>query len=48
MSYELITNDFGNSSIKKTNEDGTVLFIPKDPANSDYQAYLAAQGATNE
>jgi hypothetical protein len=26
--------------IKKTNEDGREWFIPIDPANSDYQAYL--------
>ena len=24
------------------NEDGTVSWIPIDPANSDYQAYLAS------
>ena len=23
-------------------EDGKILWIPKDPANSDYQAYLAS------
>jgi secreted PhoX family phosphatase len=26
--------------IVKTNEDGTESWIPKDPINSDYQAYL--------
>jgi hypothetical protein len=26
--------------IKKTDDDGSVLWIPTDPANSDYQAYL--------
>ena len=26
--------------IARTNEDGTTSFIPMDPANSDYQAYL--------
>ena len=26
--------------IERQNEDGTVSFIPKDPANSDYQRYL--------
>ena len=30
-----------NGFIERTNENGTVSFIPKDPANSDYQAYLA-------
>jgi len=29
--------------IKRTDADGTVSFIPTDPANSDYQAYLASQ-----
>ena len=29
--------------IKRTDADGTVSFIPLDPANSDYQAYLASQ-----
>ena len=27
--------------IKRTDEDGKVWSIPTDPANSDYQAYLA-------
>ena len=27
--------------IQRDNENGSVTFIPKDPANSDYQAYLA-------
>ena len=26
--------------IERLNEDGSVSFIPIDPANSDYQAYL--------
>jgi hypothetical protein len=37
--YEVIKNPFGNT-IKRDNEDGTTSFIPTDPANSDYQAYL--------
>lgn len=37
--YELIEHDLG-SSIKWTQTDGTISFIPLDPANSDYQAYL--------
>ena len=28
--------------IERFNEDGTVSWIPIDPANSDYQAYLAS------
>jgi hypothetical protein len=32
-----------NGMIERTNNDGSVSFIPNDPANPDYQAYLAAQ-----
>ena len=39
--YEQITSDSGYASIKRTDEDGQVWFIPTDPSNSDYQAYLA-------
>ena len=41
--YELIKADapFAQEVIKRTNVDGSESFIPKDPANSDYQAYLA-------
>ncbi len=39
MKYEIIENDFGQI-IKRENEDGSVTWIPKDPANSDYQRYL--------
>jgi hypothetical protein len=38
--YEEITNDLGFKSIIKTNDDGSLVIIPLDPANSDYQAYL--------
>ena len=43
MTYEIITRDrpFGATIICRTNEDGTQTWIPTDPANSDYQAYLA-------
>jgi hypothetical protein len=36
--YEV--TEFG--SINKTDEDGKIWSIPADPANSDYQAYLAS------
>jgi hypothetical protein len=39
--YELVTANTGLQSIKVENEDGTISFIPTDPANSDYQRYLA-------
>ena len=40
--YEIEKNSFGEDIIKRTDEDGTVWWIPLDPANSDYQAYLAS------
>jgi hypothetical protein len=41
MKYEIIKTTFGDSEIiVKTDDDGTVFYIPPDPANSDYQAYL--------
>lgn len=38
--YEEVTTDFGSVVIKRTNADGSETWIPTDPANSDYQAYL--------
>jgi hypothetical protein len=41
VTYEIITSALDNSKIiKRVNEDGTESWIPTDPANSDYQAYL--------
>ena len=42
MQYEIIKTDLGGDIIKRTNDDGQVWWIPTDPANSDYQAYLAS------
>jgi hypothetical protein len=42
IKYEIIETIFGRT-IKRENENGTESFIPFDPANSDYQAYLAEQ-----
>ena len=40
MDYKIIkTNE--SAAIKRTDENGVVCFIPMDPDNSDYQAYLA-------
>ena len=39
--YELIEIREGLSCVKKTDADGKEWFIPLDPANSDYQRYLA-------
>jgi hypothetical protein len=30
------------TQIQRIDADGTIWFIPSDPANSDYQAYLAS------
>ena len=38
--YEEITNDLGNKAVKRTDENGMVVWIPIDLANSDYQVYL--------
>jgi hypothetical protein len=47
--YELYTPDYPNAVeiIKKTNPDGTVWWIPADPANSDYAEYLETLEAEN-
>lgn len=44
--YEKIENDYG-ICIKMTTEDGVISFIPNDPANSDYQAYLKSLDEAN-
>jgi len=41
--YEVITTPSGLTTINAWYENGVMLSIPNDPANSDYQAYLAAQ-----
>jgi hypothetical protein len=44
--YETITTDLGSKIIKRTDESGAVSWIPLDPANSDYQAYLADEATS--
>lgn len=38
--YEVIENSDGVQVIKRIDDEGVIAFIPLDPANSDYQAYL--------
>ena len=38
--YEEINDDNGLVTVKRTDADGVISWIPADPANSDYQAYL--------
>jgi hypothetical protein len=40
ITYSVIKNLTNNDIIKRLNEDGTESWIPTDPGNSDYQAYL--------
>jgi hypothetical protein len=47
MKYEIITSILGTQTLKRTDEDGAEWFIPIDPANSDYQAYLKSLDEAN-
>ena len=38
--YEKVINQFDYPLIKRTDANENVSWIPTDPANSDYQAYL--------
>ena len=40
--YTKETTIFGDELIVRTDDAGIIAFIPTDPANSDYQAYLAS------
>ena len=49
--YKLINDPQGNNAtIRLTTDDGNIMFIPFDPANTDYQEYLewVAEGNTPE
>jgi hypothetical protein len=46
IQYEVIETPSGNTVINAIFEDGHMLSIPTDPANSDYQAYLASLNDT--
>ena len=43
VKYKEVQHPFadGIAAIERTDADGTVWSIPLDPANSDYQRYLA-------
>ena len=39
--YKVIENAiYATTTIERTDELGNVAWVPNDPANSDYQAYL--------
>jgi hypothetical protein len=38
--YEEVTTELGKKVIKRTDENGSIAWIPMNPANSDYQRYL--------
>jgi hypothetical protein len=38
--YTVIENPIGGDCIQRDNENGSISYIPIDPANSDYQEYL--------
>ena len=40
MTYKLVNNKEGNLINIKKDNGNHMLFIPLDPANTDYQAYL--------
>ena len=41
MKYEIVKDDLRNQdTLVRTNDDGTITYIPCNEANSDYQAYL--------
>jgi hypothetical protein len=44
--YEELITHFDNKVIKRTDLDGNDSWVPLDPANSDYQEYLASLEAT--
>lgn len=38
--YEVITSELSSTVIKRTDADGNEAWIPIDPANSDFAAFL--------
>ena len=49
ITYQLVNDLEGNTStIKFTDDNGQVIFIPLDEANTDYQEYLEWVAEGNE
>jgi hypothetical protein len=48
--YKIEKTITDNEVLVRNNEDGTISYIPLDPANSDYQAYLKelTESVTND
>lgn len=42
IQYEIVMTDLGSEILKATDPDGVVWWIPIDPTNADYEAYLAS------
>ncbi len=40
MKYTIIESLFGKNIIQREDENGTIVFIPMDEGNADYQRYL--------
>ena len=47
FTYEVIANELGGEIIKRTDKNNLVAWIPIEPANSDYQAYLKSLEENN-
>lgn len=47
MKYEQHTTERGVDFIIKQNNDGSTTWIPTEPNNSDYQAYLKSLEGAN-
>ena len=46
--YKLYKTSNGDTGISKQNEDGSVTSFLKNPANTDYQAFLLWKSEGNE